>query len=97
MNADESHQPLRSEEPPRKIPLSICAMIVGGFLAATAPVLGVLGTMAGMVRAMDAVTDPGRIIDSFSIARLSSVAGVVLGAIGCLVFFVGFVAWLSKR
>lgn len=63
-------------------------------IAAAAPMVGLLGTVSGMIKAFDALNtskgaDPGKMASAISEALITTAAGLIV-AIPCLFFFVFF-------
>lgn len=75
-------------------------MIVTGSILAMGPVLGMLGTVMGMIRAFDAMKgsgmgSPQRLASGIGAALWSTAVGLVVWPIG-LALLIGGIVWLGR-
>jgi len=77
-------------------------MIVGGALTIGGPMMGVLGTVLGMIQGFGTlekagVADPAGLASNIGVALVSTFIGIGLGGIGVVVLIVGFIMWQAGK
>ena len=77
----------------------LIAMCVSGFLILIPPILGLGGTVLGMVRAFDKLgrsgdADPEALSSDISLALLTTAGGLVVSLFFLVLFFAALIGWL---
>lgn len=77
----------------------LIAMCVSGFLILIPPILGMGGTVLGMVRAFDKMgksggADPDALASDISLALLTTAGGLVVSLLFLVLFFATLIGWL---
>ena len=77
-------------------------MIVGAALTLGGPMLGVLGTVIGMMSSFNTLgksgtADTEALASDIGVTLMSTAGGIIIGGIGFLVIIVGLIIWLVMR
>ena len=77
-------------------------MIVGGAVTIGGPMLGVLGTVLGMMQGFETldksgVADPDGLASNIGVALISTLIGIGVGGVGLIALTVGLIMWFSAK
>jgi len=77
-------------------------MIFGGVVTLGAPLIGLLGTVLGMMRSFavlgeNGVADPKGLAESVGQSLMASMSGLFIGGFGLVIFLGGLIIWLAAK
>jgi biopolymer transport protein ExbB len=77
-------------------------LVIGGTMAVVGPIIGISGTVLGMIGAFDSMgkaapADPEKLSADIGVTLYSTAIGVLIGFVGVCFLIAAFFIWLSNR